>query len=299
MKKVLSIIICLIICFLVIYNLNKISNKILDYFDIDKSETYYKTENKYYKDYDFLYVQRVNKYVPYGKQDMLNIIYSMLNNGWDYFSFNCPSEYEDCIKDFVTISDENSNYTDNINNFVSPFNSYKNLYSNYSEDGEITLGIEKLYSDDDIIKINKELDRIINEVITDDMDENDKILKFHDYIINNTKYDVDQKYDDSHTAMGLLFNHIAVCSGYADVMALFLDRLNIKNYKVTSDTHSWNAVYINDEWVNLDLTWDDPVTKNSTIDTLQHDFFLIKKEKLLDFDIEDHKFDTTVFQELN
>ena len=99
--------------------------------------------------------------------------------------------------------------------------------------------------------------------------------------------------------MGPLYDGKAVCSGYSDLMAVFISKLGLNNYKVASDTHIWNVVNINGEWLHIDLTWDDPITKNSDVDTLSHQFFMVNTEKLLEFDTKDHKFDTTIFQELN
>ena len=56
-------------------------------------------KNKYYKDYDFLFIKTTDNYTPYSYNDLLNIFYSVINNGWDEFTFYCPSEYSDCIND--------------------------------------------------------------------------------------------------------------------------------------------------------------------------------------------------------
>ena len=82
-------------------------------------------------------------------------------------------------------------------------------------------------------------------------------------------------------------------------MAIFIAKLGLPNFKVASDTHVWNVVLIDGEWLNIDLTWDDPITKDSDVDTLSHKFFMINTNKLLEFDTEDHNFDTTIYQELN
>ena len=297
MKNTLSLIISILISILVLFNIDKISLYIANFLDSEK-EVYIADKNTYYKDYDFMFVQESNKYVPYSYQGLLNIIFSTLNNGWDTFTFYCPDEYENCLKDITAIS-KNTSLLSNINNYVHPYNTYQKIGIATNTSGEVTINVTKLYTEDDINKINKGVDDIINELITDDMSNDDKLLKIHDYIINNTRYDVNKENDASYTALGPLFNGTAVCSGYADLMAIFLTKLNIKNYKVASDTHVWNAVYINNEWLHLDLTWDDPITKNSDVDTLQHDFFLVKTDKLFEFDIKDHKFDTTIYQELN
>ena len=297
MKNTLSLIICLIISLLVLFNIDKISNYIANFLDNEK-KVYIAKSNEYKKDYNFLFVQESSDYVPYSYQDLLNIIFSTLNNGWETFTFYCPDEYETCLKDITKIG-KDTTLLSNINNYVNPYNEYYKIDFVTKTSGEVTIIVDKLYTDSDINKINEGVDEIIKEQINDDMSDDDKLLKIHDYIINNTRYDIDKSNDSSYTALGPLFYGKAICSGYADLMAIFANKLGIKNYKISSKTHVWNAVYINNEWLHLDLTWDDPITKDSDVDTLQHDFFLVKTDKLLEFDIKDHEFDTTVFQELN
>ena len=122
------------------------------------------------------------------------------------------------------------------------------------------------------------------------MSDYDKILTFHDYIIDNTVYDsaaaddpYNEIYKDSFNAYGLLFNNTAVCQGYADMMAIFLDRYKIPNIKVSSNTHTWNLVYLNGSWKHLDATWDDPVPTNG-INYKFYTYFLITTSELHEFD---------------
>ena len=297
MKKTLTIIICLLTTLLLLINLNNITNYLVDFFDSDK-KVYIASSNEYKKDYEFKFVQMSKEYVPYSYQGLLNIIFSTLNNGWETFTFYCPSEYTNCLTDITKIS-KDTTLLSNINNFVHPYNNYSKIGIITSTTGEVTINITKLYSNKDIEKINTGVDEILTNQITSDMSVEDKILKIHDYIINNTRYDVDKTYEDSFNALGPLYNGYAVCSGYADLMSIFLTKFGLENYKVAPDTHVWNAVKINGEWLNIDLTWDDPITKDSDTDTLLHQFFLVNKEKLLEFDTEDHTFDTTIYQELN
>lgn len=297
MKKTLSLIACLLVTLLVVMNINNISDYLADFLS-DEKKVYIASSNEYTKDYEFKFVQMSNEYVPYSYQGLLNIIFSTLNNGWETFTFYCPSEYTDCLKDVTKIS-KDTTLLSNINNFVHPFNNYSKIGIVTSTTGEVTINVTKLYSNEEINKINIGVDEILTSQITSDMSIEDKILKIHDYIINNTKYDTNKTNEDSYNAMGPLFNGTAVCSGYADLMAIFLTKFGLKNYKVASDTHVWNVVLINGEWLNIDLTWDDPITKDSNVDTLLHQFFLVNTEKLLEFDIKDHTFDTTIYQELN
>lgn len=296
MKKTFSLIICILLCLLVLFNIDSISDKLAKFLENDKKVSL-SSPNDYYRNYDFKFVKQSEDYIPYSYQDILDIIYSTLNNGWDTFTFYCPDEYTECLKDINKIS-KDTTLLSNINNFVHPYNNYSKIGIVTNTTGEITINITKLYSNDDIDKLNKGIDEVITKYITNDMSDDDKVLKIHDYIVNNTRYDVNKVNDASYTALGPLFNGTAVCSGYADLMALFLNKFGIKNYKVASSTHVWNALFINGEWLHLDLTWDDPITKNSDVDTLQHDFFLVKTNKLLEFDTKDHKFDSTVYQEM-
>ena len=259
--------------------------------------------NEYKKDYDFMFVKQTGNYIPYSLGDIRNIIFSIINNGWDEFTFYCPNEYTDCVKDVETITYD-SKYLTYINNYANPFNSFIDLTTSHADSGEVNIKFNKLYSNDEIIKINDEINRIIKENIKDNMSDYDKIKTIHDYLINNTKYDVERNEKGespwpSHTAYGTLFDHMAICSGYTDTMALFLDKFGIKNYKISSKRHIWNAVYIDNAWKHLDLTWDDPVSNYG--DILDYKYFLITTEELknLDGNLTDHEFDKLFYLEFN
>ena len=261
--------------------------------------------NEYTRDYDFKYVSKSKDYVPYSKKDIRNIFYSMINNGWSDFTFYCPSEYEECVKDVQELSSNDLLLT-NINNFAAPFNSFSSIETTYDDSGEVNIKLAQLYSDiNKVNKINKEVDKIINDNINDSMTDREKIKVIHDYIINLVTYDKvrndtgESKYD-SNTAYGALIQHQAICSGYADAMAIFLNRFGIKNYKIASKTHVWNAVFIDNEWLHLDLTWDDPVSDHGPI--LDDKYFLITTNELVEADnneTDTHIFDKTIYLEFN
>ena len=80
-------------------------------------------------------------------------------------------------------------------------------------------------------------------------------------------------------------------------MAIFLNYYNIPNYKVVSENHVWNAVYINNAWYHLDLTWDDPILSNGE-NVLEHSYFLITTEKLKSLDTTQHNFNENIFTEV-
>lgn len=296
MKK-LSIVITMGIILLLLLNVNTLSDYLAEFLENEK-EVYISSSNSYKKDYDFKFVQSSNKYIPYSYQGLLNIIFSTLNNGWDNFTFYCPDEYINCYDDITKIS-KDTTLLSNINNFVHPYNNYSKISIASSTTGEVTIKVTKTYTQENIDKINNGIKEIIKSETTNDMSVEDKILKIHDYIINNTRYDLDKTNTDSFNASGPLFRGKAVCSGYADLMAIFLSEFGVKNYKIASDSHVWNLAYIDNEWLHIDLTWDDPITLNSEVDTLSHQFFLVSNEKITEYNTKDHKFDTTIYQELN
>ncbi len=260
--------------------------------------------NDYKKDYDFMYIKQVNNFIPYSIGDLKNIFYTIINNGWDDFTFYCPSEYETCIKDVQEFSNDDVLLT-TINNYASPFNSFISIQTTFDDSGEVNIKINKLYDQEKINKINQEVDKIINENIKDTMTDKEKIKTIHDYIINKTEYDKERNEKgtseySSNTAYGPLFEGKAICSGYADVMALFLNKFGIKNYKIASKTHIWNAVLLDDQWLHLDLTWDDPVSNYGPI--LDYDFFLVKSQDLISDDEEIneyHRFNPLIYLEFN
>ncbi|MBE6140419.1 MAG: hypothetical protein E7172_02660 [Firmicutes bacterium] len=275
-----------------------------------------KEKSIYAKNEQYLFTQPTNNFVPYSYQDLINIIYSTLNNHWEDFTFYCPKEYVKCLEDIELISGNELILT-HINNYVHPFNGFNNINTTISESGEINIHINYLYDEAKIKKINTKVEELILNLITNEMSDYDKIKTIHDYIINNSKYDVERNETeksqyDSYTAFGPLFQGFATCNGYTDLMAIFLNKLNIRNYKIattperitySSEGHIWNAVFIDNKWLHLDLTWDDPVS-NTKEDYLFHTYFLVTTEALKKADsgqakIEEHNFDPLYYLEFS
>ena len=226
---------------------NNISDYILKNFVIN-NKIVISEANTYYKDYEYNYVHTVTNFEPNNKQDLLNIFYTILNSGWTTFQFYCNPDYKDCYDDINYITKESEDLSI-INNMVNPFNSYKYLTFEVSSLGKVTVNIQKLYTDDEINYVNEQMDKIIDEIITDDMTTKEKIKAFHDYVINMLSYDTSLNIEEngSNKAYGALVNKKAVCSGYSDLMAIFLDRLGIKNYKIINDEHVWNLLYLDEK----------------------------------------------------
>ena len=303
MKKVISLAFILGVFILSLKFHNEIVNIIINTinnFDHTINESTKLANNEYAINQDYKFIKITDNFSPKSDTDIKNIYYTIINSGMNNFTFYCNKEYKNCIDDINYISN-NQKLLSYINDFVPAYNSFKNIETEFDSLGKIKVTIKHNYTQTEIDEINNKIDEIIKSEINDDMDDEAKIKAIHDYIINNTKYDKDRsdnkvtKYN-SNTAYGALIEGYAICGGYADSMKLFLDKFKIPNFKVSSENHIWNAVYLNNKWYHLDLTWDDPVTKNDE-DILEYNYFLIDTDELLSLEHEQHIFDQNIFLE--
>ncbi len=260
----------------------------VDYNDL----SFYK--NNHYKDLFFKYVQNTNIKIINNKQDFLNIIYTMLNNSYDYYDFKCSDAYLNCGED-ISNTLNNRSIMNVINNLVSVYNSTNlNMEVSYLSDGNIRLYANKKYSNEEINYLDNRINYILKMLITDNMTNHEKIKKVHDYLANNIRYNYGTKSD---SAYGALVYGSAICSGYADAFSLFMDKLNIPNYKVVSNTHVWNVVYINNMWMHIDLTYDDQ-SNDYNINTFNYNYYLINTYNLIKKNSKEHELNKDVYKEL-
>ena len=300
MKKIFSLIIVLgIFGICLIYNDEIINYMVYTFSDFTKNASTI-TNNTYASNASYNFRKITNNFNPTNKEDIQDIYYTVINSGMTEFTFYCSKEYENCIEDVDYISN-NQNLLSNINNFVPVYNSFSNIETEFDSLGKVTIRITHTYTNEQITKIEQKIEEIKQKILTNDMSTEDKIKAIHDYIINNTKYDTDRsdkkvtKYE-SDNAYGTLIENYAICGGYADSMKLFLEDLNIPNYKISSENHIWNLVYLNNNWYHLDLTWDDPVATDGK-DILEYDYFLITSEELKNMQTDQHIYDKDIYTE--
>ena len=303
MKKLLFLLLLGLILTYTIKNKEKITRYIMiKYIDNDiKLEE----KNEYYRDYDYAFVQNTTNLYPTNKQEVTNLIYTILNIGQEEAIFYC--NYKECIDDVNQIA-EDREYLSNINNMVHPYNSYKNISFTINKYGRIKIKIKKIYSESEALLINNKIEAIEKELNIENLNDYEKIKAFHDYIINNTKYDDQVTLENQNTnqnsnkATGLLFENKAICSGYSDTIAIFLNKHNFNNYRISSEEHIWNLVNIENTWKHIDATWDDPVATDGR-NILLHDFFMIDTQTLIEregkIDTIRHNYDKNVYIEAN
>lgn len=260
--------------------------------------------NDYYKDDNFNYVDDYTESGIKNRNYLINSIYYAINSGTDYIERYIDSDYTNYINDINTLTAYNGaefkKVISTLNNFVHPYNSSNNVKISYGGDYKIGITINRAYTQDEINEINNKVDKILNENVNNNMPPKEKIRAIHDYIINHTEYDklkYENKNDDtykSNTAYGVLIEGYGTCNGYADAMEIFLDKMNIINYKISNEEHIWNLVYLDGKWYHLDLTWDDPI---SDININRDTYFLISTKTLEKINDGTHTFDKNIYSE--
>lgn len=262
--------------------------------------------NYYYED-NFAYIDAYNGIEIHNSEELYECIYYLVNSGITYAERYFDIDYVDFENDYNKLF-QDEDKLNAINNFVHPYNSFELIET--SLEGyllKITITYGFGYDDNKKDLINNEVDSLINKLIKNNMSDKEKIKVIHDYIINNSVYDKNFCIEEdtskckttspyqSDTAYGVLFEYNGICSGYTDLMAIFLNKLGIINYRITNENHTWNAVKLDNTWYHLDTTWDDPISDK---DVLTHNYFLITTydDSLLE---ESHTFNDEIFIELS
>lgn len=298
MRKIGNLIISLLFIFILMtiyFNYDKISlnfkNLITKNNEIKLSDS-----NEYKRNYDYKRFSNEEDYIPYSINDIENIFYNILNNGWDEFVFYCPSEYKTCTTDVEKIS-SNSTIMSKISGYVSPYNAHQTINTTISSYGEVYVNISKKYSKEEIETINNKITEIYDSLNLKEKSIEEKIKLFHDYLIKNTTYDEvfannKKSVYNSTKANGALIDHYAVCGGYSDALAIFLDYINVPNIIITNENHAWNLVSYDDYYLHIDPTWND-----TEIERFDYEFYMINTNKLLKLDSTEHTFDRNFFIE--
>ena len=115
--------------------------------------------------------------------------------------------------------------------------------------------------------------RIINEIITADMDDGAKRRAIYEYLQANTAYDdaacedamgnnfqsVSDSYRDSFSTYGILVRKVGVCQSYAYAFDYLCQLAGVNCIVVTGYMmgylpHAWNKVEIDGQWLAIDVT---------------------------------------------
>lgn len=93
----------------------------------------------------------------------------------------------------------------------------------------------------------------------------EKVQKIHDLIAEKVSYNeaiYDEKNFDedtqySQSCYSVFCTDQTVCAGYALAFEMLCNGAGVDAMAVTSTSHEWNKVRIEDSWYNVDVTWDD------------------------------------------
>ncbi|WP_200778255.1 transglutaminase domain-containing protein, partial [Tissierella praeacuta] len=105
----------------------------------------------------------------------------------------------------------------------------------------------------------------------------DKVLAAHDYLVDNVQYDHSYL---RKGAYGALIDGKAVCMGYAQAFQKLMEKLNVESSVVVGNAagqaHAWNRVKLYGKWYYLDVTFDDQPRKP----LISYKYFLIDRDTL-------------------
>jgi transglutaminase/protease-like cytokinesis protein 3 len=143
---------------------------------------------------------------------------------------------------------------------------------------------------------------IIADLINDDMNDYERVLAIHDYIVLNASYQLQSDDPEIHRSLfraeGVLMNGAGVCGSYTGTMSLLLGMAGIESIYVTgigqnssglSELHAWNKVRIDGQWYNFDVTWNDPSPDKP--DGISYAYFGLTDEALS----KDHVWNTDIY----
>lgn len=142
------------------------------------------------------------------------------------------------------------------NVYISPASGETYLSDDFENVDQIKIAINQIES----VKNN-----LINSLTGTDYD---KIMKIHDFLVDNIEYDSTYQATGTYGVYGALIGKKCVCEGYAKALKYLANQTGIKceimqgtatNSSGKTESHAWNCVKIDGIWYEIDATWDDPI----------------------------------------
>ena len=130
-------------------------------------------------------------------------------------------------------------------------------------------------------ELDVEVDKVFEEIGISDYNTDYTNLKLlYDYVCKNVSYDYDNLYDDEYilkySAYAALVKKSAICQGYASLMYYMGEKAGIDMRLIAgtsfNQNHGWNIAKLNDQYYNLDATWDAEQKKYTYFLKGSHDF---------------------------
>lgn len=106
------------------------------------------------------------------------------------------------------------------------------------------------------------------------MTDAQKARQLHDWLVRHCEYEDSNGSErtgdmENHVASAIFLSYAynvrgagigeAVCDGYAKAYTMLLTAARIESYRVNTANHAWNVVKVDDNYYQVDVTWDDPI----------------------------------------
>ena len=133
------------------------------------------------------------------------------------------------------------------------------------------------YSLDQVKDMKRETLNKAKELVRDlhlaNLNGYERVVAINDYLIDTCVYPDKEPYScESHSPYGALIEQSAVCEGYARAAQLLFELCDVPSYYVVGETtgggHAWNLVELDNNWYQLDVTWND-------VDSSPNMYFLV------------------------
>ena len=161
---------------------------------------------------------------------------------------------------------------------------------------KVTYTMEYLESYEQTNKTDKMIAKVLKKLNLTKKSDYEKIKAVHDYVINNTSYDISTELNSPYYA---LVEKTSACQGYAVLIYKMLTELDVPCRVITGNAknglHAWNIVKLDGKWYNLDATWDDPIGLFGK-SSMRYNYFLKTDNDMVDHQ-RDEEFRTTAFYE--
>ena len=96
---------------------------------------------------------------------------------------------------------------------------------------------------------------IIESIIMPEMTDTEKIKAITKYVIDNMEYDISKTTESNYHPLTLaLDTGTGVCSSYAYLTTILLNKAGINAYNIVNENHDWNIVELDDKYYRLDTT---------------------------------------------
>lgn len=132
--------------------------------------------------------------------------------------------------------------------------------------------------------VKNRVKQVKNLAISKKMSDYEKVKAVHNWMIRNISYDYKNYLKRTlpykvYTVEGALLDKKCVCQGYALAFKKLMDEYGVACVVVTGTAggggHAWNMVRIGGKWYHIDVTWDDPITDGTGVNTkIYYTYFL-------------------------